>query len=206
MWHFSFLLHLLFFCCLSGQLKAQILLENSSFEGDPVDATVPEGWQPCKPGTTPDILPGPWSVKTAPEEGQSYMGLITRGDGTWESVGQRLKEPIKARECYTFSLSLARSNTYAEYNWPLRLRIWGGKQACSKDVLLAETESIEHLDWQRYNFEFFSQEEVHFIILEAYYAPGVYFHYNGNILLDNCSPINPCTRASLDRETIPSLF
>jgi hypothetical protein len=183
-----------------AEMKAQIILENASFEGQPVDATVPDGWRPCKAGTTPDILPGPWSVTTQPVDGESYMGLITRSDGSWESVGQKLNEPLKARVCYTFSLYLARSNTYADYNWPLRLRIWGATSSCSKDVLLAETESVDHLEWRKYEFEFFSQEEISYILFEAYYSPGVYFHYNGNILMDNCSPISPCRRAFLDWE------
>ena len=119
---------LILFCCIwSSGLQAQIYLNNASFEGEPQDATVPVGWFPCARGTTPDILPGPWGVTTESSDGDTYVGLITREDGTWESIGQRLKSPVKPRECYTFTLDLAHSDTYSGYNNPLKLRIWGGE-------------------------------------------------------------------------------
>jgi hypothetical protein len=33
------------------------------------------------------------------------------------------------------------------------------------------------------------------LIFEAYYAPGVVFKYKGNLMLDNCSPLEKCIRA-----------
>ena len=59
-----------------------ITILNSSFEGEPADATVPQGWMACQEGTTPDILPGYWGVYTYPANGDTYLGLITRGNGT----------------------------------------------------------------------------------------------------------------------------
>lgn len=184
-------------------ISAQIGLDNPSFEGEPIDAMVPTGWHACEIGTTPDILPGPWGVVQDPYEGETYMGLITRQDGTWESVGQRLKEPLMPKECYSFSIYLARSNTYSGYNLPIRLRIWGSQSPCkdrgNEIELLAETSLVEHLDWKRYEFEFFPDKHVHYIILEAFYPLGVGIYYNGNILIDNCSQITLCKRASIYR-------
>lgn len=37
--------------------------------------------------------------------------------------------------------------------------------------------------------------DMRYITFEPYYAPGVLFHYCGNILLDSCSPIVRCDRA-----------
>ena len=70
-------------------LSSQIYLTNASFEGEPQDATVPTGWFACELGTTPDILPGFWGVYSESSEGETYLGLITREDGTFESIGQR---------------------------------------------------------------------------------------------------------------------
>ena len=189
--------HLLFLI-LSFQtffLGAQIKLDNASFEGEHQDATTPAGWQDCEEGTTPDILPGPWGVKIEPYDGDSYLGLITRKNGTWESIGQRLSETMKAEECYTFSLMLAHSRDYAGYNKAIKLRIWGGRTACAKDQLLGETTFINHTDWKRYVFKFLPEVDINYIIFEAQIMDGIYFDYNGNILIDDCSSIDNCDRA-----------
>lgn len=179
-------------------LGGQVYLVNPSFEGDePQDATVPAGWHYCKEGTTPDILPGVWGVYTRPSDGETFVGLITRADGTWENIGQRLSAPLNSRECYSITLDLAHSNIYSGYNKPIKLRIWGGKTKCAKDQLLAESKFITHTDWETYTFQFVPRERVHYIILEAFYTEGTTFSHKGNILIDNVQPIKVCIRASL---------
>ncbi|NJK84417.1 MAG: hypothetical protein HC912_12160 [Saprospiraceae bacterium] len=125
--------------------QQDIYLSNTSFEGQPDDATIPVGWFACTPSTTPDILPGPWGVYQEATEGDTYMGLITRGDGTFESIGQRLPKAIKAKECYKFSLDLAHSDTYAGYSEPIKLRIWLGQQKCEKGNSLRKLISFNTL-------------------------------------------------------------
>lgn len=175
-------------------LLAQTYLVNPSFEGEPQDATVPSGWLPCEPGTTPDILPGVWGVYREAAHGNTYVGLITRENGTWESIGQRLKTPLEAGQCYTFFVDLAHSNSYAGYNLPLKLRIWGGGAKCGKDLLAWESAVINHRNWKRYRVEFVAKKQVNYILLEAFYAEGKFSH-TGNILIDNISPIQLCKRA-----------
>ena len=189
----------LFFCyCLAfSSLFAQgknIYLTNTSFEGEPDDATIPVGWFACAPGTTPDILPGPWGVYQEATEGNTYVGLITRGDGTYESIGQRLPSPLKSNECYSFTVDLAHSNTYAGYKEPLRLRIWAGKNKCDKGQLIAETDVIENRDWETHSFEFTAEKAYRYIIIEAFHKEGRFSH-QGNILIDNLSGLKWCTRA-----------
>ncbi|MEL6865716.1 MAG: hypothetical protein AAFP19_14925 [Bacteroidota bacterium] len=176
-------------------LQAQIQLQNPSFESTPQDATVPVGWYACDVGTTPDILPGFWGVYTEPSDGETFMGLITREDGTWESVGQRLSKSMENGKCYSFSLQLAHSETYTGYNMPVKLRIWGGGKKRSKDQLLAETGPIEHTDWQDYTFYLNPKGNYNYLIIEAHYIDGVFFSYKGNVLVDGCSPITACKRA-----------
>jgi len=170
----------------------EIRLANASFEGTPSDATMPQQWNTCQRGSTPDILPGFWGVYLEPFEGGSYIGLITREDGSFESIGQKLSIPFKKNECYKFTAELAHSNVYANYNLPIRLRIWGAKTRCSKDQLLAETPSIKHIEWKTYPLQFVAEEDFPYIIIEAYYAKGVYFPYKGNLLLDNISVFKLC--------------
>ena len=176
-------------------LTAQISLDNPSFEGEPEDATLPNGWLECKQGTTPDILPGAWGVYNEPSDGETYMGLITRMDKTWESVGQRLSQPLEAQKCYSLSVDLAHSNTYTGYSKFVKLRIWGGSTRCSRGQLLWESDVIKHTNWETYNFFFKAKATYHYIILEAYFPNDKPIPHKGNILIDNISDIVICERA-----------
>jgi len=173
----------------------EIRLANASFEGIPSDATMPQQWTACKRGSTPDIMPGFWGVYLEPFDGETYVGLITREDGSFESIGQKVRTPFKAQECYKFTIELAHSNTYANYSLPVRLRIWGGRTRCSKDQLLAESPSVKHLDWKTYQLQFMPEHDYPYIIIEAYYAKGIFFPYRGNLLMDNISVFKTCPRA-----------
>ncbi len=187
---------LLFFVQMEAQQAMQnISLSNASFEGEPQDAIVPVGWFACAPLTTPDILPGYWGVYNEPSEGETFMGLITRSNGTWESIGQRLSAPLKTTECYAFSIDLAHSKTYAGYNKPIKVRIWGGRKRCGKDQIIGETEEfIEHSDWETYEFKFTPKKRINYIIIEAHYKDG-FFSREGNVLIDNLSVFKICPRA-----------
>lgn len=189
----------LIFCCCALMLcfnsQAQIRIDNASFEGEAQDATMPNGWLSCKDGTTPDILPGSWGVTTEPSEGDTYIGLITRPDGSWESIGQRLLKPILKNFCYTMSMDLAHSKTYTGYNQPVRLRIWGGRARCDRRQMLWESELINHSDWEKYEIEFTPGGTFHYIIIEAYFPTPHPTPHKGNVLIDNMSPIQKCKRA-----------
>ncbi len=181
---------------LAFQLEAssQVHFRNPSFEGKPQDATVPVGWRACEPGSTPDILPGVWGVYQEPAHGASYVGLITREDGTWESIGQRLENPLEKGQCYRFYLSLSTARTYAGYGQPIKLRIWGGTDTCTKQQLLWESPLISHRHWARYTVEFSTLFTLRHIVLEAFHQEGS-FSYKGNVLIDQLSAIVKCLRA-----------
>lgn len=171
-----------------------IYWQNPSFEGEPQDATVPIGWVGCEAMTTPDILPGVWGIYQEANDGDTYVGLITRANGTWESITQRLPRTIEKAECYVFGLDLARGATYSGYNSPLKIRIWGSTDRCSKDQLLYESPLIEHTYWKQYRIEFTAEQPIRYIIFEAFHKEGK-FSYSGNILLDNLTPLQVCPRA-----------
>jgi len=172
-----------------------IFWQNPSFEGEaPHDATIPIGWLACEAFTTPDILPGVWGVYTEASDGDTFLGLITRNDGSWESITQRLSRTIRKKECYSFNFDLARATTYSGYNTPIKLRIWGSKDKCSKDQLLFESPEIKNSFWQKNNCEFTANQAIRYIIIEATIKEGN-SSYQGNILIDNLSPIQACPRA-----------
>jgi hypothetical protein len=168
--------------------------DNPSFEGEPQDARVPEGWFPCQPGTTPDILPGPWGVYNDAENGETFLGLITRQDGTWESIGQRLLMPLERNECYFFFISLAKSDTYTGYTGNARLRIWGSNEKCGFDHLIYDSGTVKNVDWKKHKVNFSTESSIRYISFEVYYLEGSQTAYKGNILLDNLSPIYKCPR------------
>jgi hypothetical protein len=177
--------------------NAQIVFKNPSFEGDPREDQTPTGWFPWGNYTTPDILPGPWDVLTRPNQGRSFVGLTTRSEGTWEMMGQELASPLKKNECYRFSVYLARGTTYAGYNNPVRFRLWAGSAPGDKKQLLADTDPIAHAEWRNYEFYFFPENDYRYVLIEPAYKDGKNYPYNGNILIDNLTPIFNCHRAAL---------
>lgn len=175
---------------LAGQPSRML---NASFEGEARDATVPRGWLVCTEASTPDILPGPWGVYNEPSAGETYVGLITRENGTWESLGQKLTEKLNKGKCYQMSLDVARSDTYADYHDPIKLRVWLGNGKCERTQLILETDFVESTDWQKVEFNFTAKSDMQYILLEAFIKEGRFSH-RGNVLIDNISPIVPCGR------------
>lgn len=184
----------LFLLLLSVAQQAQVPLVNPSFEGAPAASAIPYGWISISPGSTPDILPGAWGLQGAPYDGATFVGLVTREDGTREEISQNLPVALAPDVCYRFSVYLAHLPTYVGYNQPVRLRVWGGPQN-KRAELLASSPLITHKEWRKYTFEFIPDQSVQCMTLEAYFGPGVLFYYKGNILLDNCSSVERCDRA-----------
>ncbi len=180
---------------LLGQSSQTIPIRNPSFEDQPGNSKSPKGWHSDTPGSTPDILPGAWDIDFAAQEGATCVGLVTRNDGTSEDIAQGLSEPLKGGVCYTFSIYLAKAPKYVGYNHPISLRIWGGTGRGKKEMLLESSPLIDHSDWRQYKFQFVPPRDMRFITFEAWYGPGITFKYKGNIILDNCSPIEKCDRA-----------
>lgn len=182
---------LLSLCCTSHLLFAQISLTNPSFEDTPADATMPSGWWLIEPGTTPDILPGYWGVYEDASEGNTYIGLITRSDGSYEAIGQRLSQTLKADGCYQVSLDLAHSEEYVGYNNPIQLRIFISSKKKTRNQLIYKSELIDFTDWESVLIQFSPEADSRYIIIEAHSQDPI----SGNILLDNISLISSCNRA-----------
>ena len=172
----------------------RVKFQNGSFEDEPTDATVPHGWWGCAPYTTPDILPGYWGVNLPPSEGQTYVGLITRENGSFESIGQRLSSELMKGICYSFLVDLAHSNVYAGYNEVIQLRIWLGSKRCGENQIIFHSPYIENKKWQTFEVTFTPDQNYEYVVIEAY-AGGKNIMKKGNILIDNLSEIINCSRA-----------
>jgi outer membrane protein OmpA-like peptidoglycan-associated protein len=83
------------------------------------------------------------------------------------------------------------TNTPANYVKPIKLRIWGGFGSCDRREMLDETPLISNVDWQEFKFKFEPQGNYTHILLEAFYQTPTLFPYNGNILVDDASMIEP---------------
>lgn len=197
-------------CSLCAQEMEVITLTNPSFEGNPrrgVDIFYLEGWRDCGAiyfgnETPPDVHPDnlAWENNAPPEDGKTYLGMVVRDNDSWESVTQRLSSPIQGNHCYSFSISMMRSNRYVSatrlntdkienYQEPAVLRIWGGSGFCNQRELLAESEPVSNHEWQTYNFEFRPTQNHRYFTIEAFYKTPILFPYNGHILVDHASDI-----------------
>jgi hypothetical protein len=198
--------------CTGPLLAAQepILLNNPSFEDAPAHGTSPKGWQSCgfDGETPPDIQPGQngrdpfFGVTQTPYDGQTYLGMVTRDNNTWESVSSKLDAPLQKGIAYQFGLFLCQSaqyisqsrSTYKEANYDalVILRIWGGMKTCADEQLLAESPPIDHNDWREYTFTLLPEDHWKVIRLEAWYDPlSGGSPANSNLLADHCSPLKP---------------
>ncbi len=174
-------------------LSGQVTLDNSSMEGTPADATMPSGWFSAAEGTTPDILPGYWGVYNEPFDGETYIGIITRQDGSFESISQRLNDKLIKDACYNMSIHLAHSDNYTGYNQPIHLRVWLGSKKNERAQLIFKSPKITHLDWKNYDIEFNPNDDMYYIIIEAHISDN-HIPHKGNILIDKISPILRCNR------------
>ena len=184
--------------------EAPIVFNNPSFEDFPKASQTPTGWYDCgQPGqSAPDIQPGSFDVTRMPSNGNSYLGLVVRQTDTWESVAQRISRPLEINTCYEMSMDLCRSDIYisplatgsssekVNFVSPCKIRVWGGMGYCDKAEMLYESPLITHTRWLSYNLRISPKKGSYsFIIIEAYYKTPILFPENGNVLIDNLSPI-----------------
>jgi len=172
----------------------QLSVINPSFEDTPSDATVPHGWQACDDLTTPDILPGYWGVYIEPSEGDTYVGIITRENSTYEQFGQRLSGSMEAGSCYQFAIDLAHSDIYAGYKQPIKLQVFVGDDKCSTDQLVYTSPLIKDEDWETHVITFTAKGNYSYVMLRAHIKDGKFSH-KGNILIDNLTSLTNCNKA-----------
>jgi hypothetical protein len=141
-----------------------------------------------------------WGVIAKASDGENFLGLVVRDDMTYESISQKLTQPMKKGRCYRLCVDLARSEFYLShsiltkkeenYITPCVLKLYGGYENCSDAILLAKTGEIHHFEWKNYEFNISTVYEIDYITLEAYYYNQKTDQaYNGNILIDNLSDL-----------------
>ncbi|MBK8052762.1 MAG: hypothetical protein IPK35_05665 [Saprospiraceae bacterium] len=207
---YAFILGIVIFISISGFSQSDtVRLKNPSFEDNPKRGgeamTGISGWFDCgkinfPSESPPDIHPnGYWGNNLPAYHGKTYLGMVARDNGTYESVSQKLNSRLLKNTEYEFTLNIAKSKNYisrtrtsgieANYTNPIVLRIWGGLGSCEEKELLYSSAPINHNDWRQYIIRIKPNQDLKGLTFEAYYKPGTVTGYNGHILLDAISDI-----------------
>ncbi|MBR9920905.1 MAG: hypothetical protein GYB31_08695 [Bacteroidetes bacterium] len=198
------LIALVFF---SGNVLAQtpLLLFNPDFEESPAGAsTTPEGWIHCGfPRATPPDVHGMNTqfamVADDPKFGEQYVGLVARDNNTWEDLGQKLEFPLEANKWHFLSFYAKKADIYRSrsqatgreinLDGPLVMLIYGSSEACAQEEMLAVTPVLDYGDWTKVSVSFVPTKAYDYFWFEVHYDDPEAEPYNGNVLLDNFSPI-----------------
>ncbi len=214
--------------------KDTIKIINGSFEDKPqISASSILNWYDCGRinfplESPPDIHPGKyfdkdrkefreyWDNNLPASDKSTYLGMVVRDNGTYESVSQRLDGVLEAGECYSFTIHIARAPKYVSmshvtkeltnYTTPAVFRIWGGLGFCNERELLAESSAVSNDSWQIFKFEIKPKSTVRSITFQAFYKTPVLLPYNGNILIDGASHILkvPCAgEIAVNKSNLP---
>jgi gliding motility-associated-like protein len=151
-------------------------------------SVTPPGWDRCNDGSTPDLQPNAWGVRLPPSEGETYLGIICRLNGTQEAVSQILTQPLQKDVFYCFSADLAFDDSAPHrVGKPVKLKVWGTAGGCENRELLWTSPLIDHTFWKKYEICFKPTKTLTTLILEATFPnqPNQY----GYVLVDNLSAI-----------------
>jgi len=167
---------------------------------------MPAFWTNCTEKATisngPGIAPGcDFVLNTKAVHGDRYLCLKTRSNQIWDCIAQNLEgKQLSQDSSYRMSVLLAYSEEAAStkkngkkgksHQKAVILRVWGISYLDSYKELLAFTAPINHTEWRSYEMTIRPQESNYdALVFEAFYDFDRSFAYNGNLLLDNISPI-----------------
>jgi len=165
---------------------SQDYLLNPSFEGTLMQMGCPPDWDTCSSVSTPNVQPGLYGVYMTPSDGNTYLGLLTRVNGTVEDCYTTLNIPLSKDSCYKFEIDLCFWEAMGNYPYvdPIVIRIFGAEENCVKDNILWSSPVIDNTDWE--TFEFIIHNDAYDITeinIEADFAQP--YWYKGYMLLDN---------------------
>jgi len=173
---------------------------NPSFEGMQGRDITPEPWQNCDVTSSVDTQPGAFEITLPPSHLNTYIGMVCRDDGTYESITQTLSSPLVENACYEFSIDLATApgdlGTYS----PAQIVFWGGNSFCDKKEILWTSPLITNENWQTYNVPFSPSDSYSNVGFDIIYSSlPAYFGY---ILIDNLSQINESPFVDIQNERL----
>ena len=190
-------------------------IRNPSFEGKQARGTVLrsefesniQSWYDTqiqdKKQSAPDIHahaePHIWEVTAAPSDGNTFLGMVARNDGSYEMIAQELTVPVSQMKCYSFSIDLMKSQTLKSglnhvvetknFTSDLKLLILGGNDGFVPDEVLHTSESVGHHDWKTYHISFRPTQQYKNLFLQVRCADSSFDDCLGNLLLDNIKDV-----------------
>ena len=191
-------------------LLAQELLANPSFEDEPHAAKSPRGWYDCgEPGESPiDVHSDTtefFGVREVPVEGETFVGMVVRSNGTRERLSQRIPANFYPDVEYEFSIylsytldywSLVRNPGTGEYDVgqpvsfgePAALSLSLGNAYCNESQVIKVWPAETAGAFQEVSVRFSPDTVYSYILLQAEYSNDFDEDaYNGNILIDAAS-------------------
>ncbi len=196
------------FLAVISQGQVPIYLQNPSFEDEPGRSKTPLGWYLCGPPnrTPPDVHPHDlFEVTQAPADGQTYLGMVARGDGTTEAIGQQLPTAMQpgayqldfyaavSAEYFSYSEAV---NQLVHFDAPLHLAIYGSAEPCGQAQLLGRSALITHTEWKSHRLVLRARQAVTRLLLQVEHPEGHTLPRHGSMLLDGLSPLIPVEAAS----------
>ncbi len=185
---------------------------NPSFEGiatagsvnvDGEFSALPNHWTDCNSRfhrTTPPDVHGIdtdfSNVKNHPSDGKTFIGMVYRGDHTYESMSQTLNKLLAQGKCYNFAIDLAHSKTLNSltqqsrgeritFDNPIQLSIYASEELCARTHLIYKSPFIDHEEWKTYTHTFRADINFTTIWIESYHKFDLEKVIHGNILIDN---------------------
>ncbi len=125
-------------------------------------------------------------------EGDFFIGLVVRENGTTEGCSQYLHQPLTAGKIYQFSVLLRAprvfNNQNIDFAHPIVLEVYGSTDACTTDELLAFTDPVTEQEWMQFDFFLEPTDDYNWLTLHAGYLDNK-APYNGSVLIDYVSDI-----------------
>lgn len=196
---------LVFIFCLylftvTGQLVAQPVFQNPSFEGNPVAGAAPPGWSICT--GSPDVQPGFWGTTQTPSDGNTYLGFHHE-----ESVSANFTNGLGSCSQMSFNMdvSIVPLNLQGNAYWDGNnqgvndgyICIYGGYGSCDNLELLWQSPLITNVStWQTLLVEINPSENYTYLnIVPCINGPGTYTYFGiDNIqVVDQIPLVDPLT-------------
>ncbi len=195
--------------CTPAFAQSSEYITNPSFEDTPRQNYPPEGWFDCSfHNESPIDVHGYESeffgVKELPADGETFVGMVTRDNETYEGISTKVLQPLLADSTYEISIMVKQASAYnsisratsrpVNYINPTLLEAWAGQLSCQMNTFLWEYKVEGYGNWDLVTFNLTPEKNIRYLSLYARHPENAEYT-NGHILIDDLqiSKVNPVT-------------